>query len=108
MKIHAVFAQLGFAAAAGHVDLPDQATLCAVEHYFAWQQGLVWETMAAKFAAEGLEPTAEDQARIMAGIQQAAGIRQLVAEKQQMLLREHADQLMQAEVDFVRCALTRG
>ena len=102
MKIHAIFAQLGFAAAAAHVDLPDQATLCAAEQYFALQQGLVWRNMAAKFAAEGLDPTGEDEARIKAGIERAAEISQCVAEKQQQLLQQHADQLMQAELDFVR------
>lgn len=102
MKIHAIFAQLGFAAAAAHVDLPDQATLCAAEQYFALQQGLVWQNMAAKFAAEGLDPTGEDEARIKAGIERATEISRCVAEKQQQLLQEHADQLMQAELDFVR------
>jgi hypothetical protein len=102
MKIHAIFAQLGFAEAAAHVDLPDQATLCAAEQYFALQQGLVWQNMAAKLAAEGLDPTEEDEARIKAGIERAAEISQSVAEKQQQLLQEHADQLMQAELDFVR------
>ncbi len=102
MKIHAIFAQLGFAAAAAHVDLPDQATLCAAEQYFALQQGLVWQNMAAKFAAEGLDPTGEDEARIKAGIEHAAEISRCVAEKQQQLLQQHADQLMQAELDFVR------
>ncbi len=102
LKIHAIFAQLGFAAAAAHVDLPDQATLCAAEQYFALQQGLVWQNMAAKFAAEGLDPTGEDEARIKAGIERAAEISQSVAEKQKQLLQQHADQLMQAELDFVR------
>ena len=102
IKIHAVFSQLGFAEAASHMSLPDQATLCAVEHHMALQQGLVWQTMADKFAAEGFAPTEEDQARIQAGIQQAADIRQSVAERQQALLTKHADQLMQAELDFVR------
>ncbi|DBA76401.1 TPA: hypothetical protein ACH3X1_010107 [Trebouxia sp. C0004] len=102
MKIHAIFAQLGFASAAAHMDLPDQATLCAAEQYFALQQGLVWRNMAAKFAAEGLDPTGEDKARIKAGIERAAEISRCVAEKQQQLLQQHADQLMQAELDFVR------
>ena len=102
MKIHAFFAQLGFTQVSVHVDLPDQATLCAVEHFIALQQGLVWQNMAAKFAAEGFDPTEEDQARIKAGIEQAVGVRQIVTDKQQMLLQEHAAQLMQAELDFVR------
>ena len=102
IKIHAILAQLGFAAAAAHVDLPDQATLCAAEQYFALQQGLVWQNMAAKFAAEGLDPTGEDEARIKAGIEHAAEISCFVAEKQKQLLQQHADQLMQAELDFVR------
>ena len=102
LKIHAIFAQLGFAAAAAHVDLPDQATLCTAEQYFALQQGLVWRNMAAKFAAEGLDPTGEDEARLKAGIEHAEKISQSVAERQQQLLQHHADQLMQAELDFVR------
>ena len=102
MKIHAVFCQLGFTEAAAHVDLPDQATLCAVEQYFALQQGLVWQNMADKFAAEGLDPTAEDQMRIEAGIEQAETIRQSVQARQRALMQEQADQLMQAELDFVR------
>lgn len=102
MKIHAIFAQLGFAAAAAHVDLPDQATLCATEQYFALQQGMVWQNMAAKFAVEGLDPTGEDEARIKAGIERAAEISQSVVEKQKQLLQQHADQLMQAELNFVR------
>ena len=105
MKIHAIFSQLGFPEAAAHMDLPDQATLCAVEHYIALQQGVVWQNMADKFAAEGLDPTEEDQRRIKESIQQAADIRRSVKDKQQALLRAHADQLMQAELDFVRCAI---
>lgn len=53
MKIHAVFSQLGFKQVAPQVSLPDQATLCAVEHWIYLQQGLVWKQMAANFAAEG-------------------------------------------------------
>ena len=53
MKIHAVFSQLGFKLAAAKVSLPDQATLCAVEHWIYMQQGLVWKQMTANFAAEG-------------------------------------------------------
>ena len=102
IKIHAVFSQLGFAEAANHMGLPDQATLIAVEHHMALQQGLVWQNMADKFAAEGFALTEEDQARIQAGIQQAADIRQSVAERQQALLKKYADQLTQAELDFVR------
>ncbi len=102
MKIHAIFAQLGFAEVAARLDLPDQATLCAVEHHFAVQQGLVWQNMADKFAAEGLDPTEEDQASIKEGVEQAAGAQQFVMEKQQRLMQAHATQLMQAELDFVR------
>ena len=105
MKIHAIFSQLGFPEAAAHMDLPDQATLCAVEHYIALQQGVVWQNMADKFAAEGLDPTEEDQLRIKDSIQHAADIRRSVKHKQQALLRAHADQLMQAELDFVRYAI---
>lgn len=105
MKVHAIFSQLGFAEAAAHVDLPDQATLCAVEQYFALQQGDVWQNMADQFAAEGFEPTEDDQLRIKEGIEQASGIRQSVQEKQQALMQQYADQLMQAELDFVRCAV---
>lgn len=105
MKIHAIFCQLGFAEAAAHVDLPDQATLCAVEQYFALQQGDVWQNMADQFAAEGFDPIEEDRLRIKEGIQQAAGIRLSVQEKQQALMQEYADQLMQAELDFVRCVI---
>ena len=106
IKIHAIFSQLGFADAAARVDLPDQATLCAVEQYFALQQGIVWQNIADKFAAEGLDPIEEDRVRIKEGIEQAASIRQSVQEKQQALMQEHADQLMQAELDFVRCAVS--
>lgn len=53
MKIHAVISQLGFRPVAERVDLPDQATLCAVEYYMTLQQGLVWEQMSANFAKEG-------------------------------------------------------
>lgn len=53
MKIHAVFSQLGFRPCADQLSLPDQATLCAVEHWIYLQQGLVWKQMAANFAAEG-------------------------------------------------------
>lgn len=105
MKIHAIFSQLGFAEAAAHVDLPDQATLCAVEQYFALQQGDVWQNMADQFAAEGFDPTEEDQLRIKEGIEEAAGIRLSVQRKQQALMQEYADQLMQAELDFVRCVI---
>lgn len=105
MKIHAIFSQLGFAEAAAHVDLPDQATLCAVEQYFVLQQGLVWQNMADKFAAEGLDPTEEDQLRIKHGIEEARDIRQCMEAKQIALMQEHADQLMQAELDFVRLVI---
>ena len=106
MKIHAIFTQLGFAEAAAHVDLPDQAALCGVEQYFALQQGVVWQNMADQFTAEGFDPTEEDQLRIKEGIKQAAYIRQSVQEKQQALMQEYADQLMQAELHFVRCAVS--
>ena len=102
MKIHALFAQLGFAEAAAHVDLPDQVTLCAVEHYLALQQGSVWQSMADKFADEGLDPTEDDAARIRAGVKKAAAVRQFVEEKQQVLMQQYAAQLMQAQLDFVR------
>ncbi|KAL3153358.1 hypothetical protein ABBQ38_011699 [Trebouxia sp. C0009 RCD-2024] len=102
MKVHAIFSQLGFPEAASHVDLPDRATLCAVEHYIALHQGIIWQNMADKFAAEGLDPTEEDQLRIKDNIKRAAGIRRSVKEQQQALLQAHADQLMQAELDFVR------
>lgn len=105
MKVHAIFSQLGFPEAASHVDLPDRATLCAVEHYIALHQGIIWQNMADKFAAEGLDPTEEDQLRIKDNIKRAAGIRRSVKEQQQALLQAHADQLMQAELDFVRCAI---
>ena len=105
IKIHAIFSQLGFAEAAARVDLPDQATLCAVEQYFALQQGIVWQNIADKFAAEGLDPIEEDRVRIKEGIEQAADTRQSVQDKQQALMQEHADKLMQAELDFVRCAV---
>lgn len=106
MKIHAIFSQLGFAEAAAHVDLPDQAALCGVEQYFALQQGVVWQDMADQFAAESFDPTEEDQLRIKEGIKEAANIRQSVQEKQQALMQEYADQLMQAELDFVRWAVS--
>ena len=102
MKIHAVFSQLGFREAAACSDLPDQATLCAVEQYFALQQGLVWQNMADKFAAEGLDPTEEDQLCIKRSIEEADGIRRSVEAKQQALMQQHAHALMQAELDFVR------
>lgn len=105
MKIHAVFSQTGFAEAAAHMDLPDQATLCAVEQYIALQQGLVWQNMADRFAGEGLDPTEEDQLRIEDGIKRAADIRRSVQDQQQALMQKHADQLMQAELEFVRCAI---
>lgn len=53
MKIHAVFSQLGFKQVEAKVSLPDQATLCAVEHWIYLQQGLVWKQMSANFAKEG-------------------------------------------------------
>ena len=105
MKIHAIFSQLGFEEAAAHMDLPDQATLCAVEQYFALQQGIVWQNMADTFAAEGLDPTEEDQLRIKDGVKQAADIRQSVQEKQQALMQAHADQLLQADLEFIRCVI---
>ena len=105
LKIYALFSQLGFSEAAAHVGLPDQATLCAVEHYFALQQGLVWQKMADKFAAEGLDPTEEDQQRIQEGIKQAENVGRLVKERQQALMQQHADQLMQAELERIRYAL---
>lgn len=105
MKVYAIFSQLGFPEAAAHVDLPDRATLCAVEHYIALQQGIIWQDMADKFAAEGLDPTEEDQLHIKNSIKRAADIRRSVKEQQQALLQAFADQLMQAELEFVRCAV---
>ena len=50
----------------------------------------------------GLQPTETDRDRIENGIAEAAAARVYVAERQAELLEQHAQQLMQTELDCVR------
>ena len=50
----------------------------------------------------GLQPTEADQDRIDNGIAEAAAAKVYVAERSAELLEQHAEALMQAEIEFVR------
>ncbi|MEW5303624.1 MAG: hypothetical protein WDW36_006297 [Sanguina aurantia] len=98
-KIYALFRVLGYDTMP-YLDAKDQAVLVVVEKYVKFKQGEVWREIEAEFAAEGIEPTSPDKARLASGMELSEHLAVLVRDAQAVILGRAQDALRQTEARF--------
>ena len=79
-----------------------QRPWCISENSTALTTALPRSKQQIPSLSAGLQPTEADQDRIDNGIAEAAAAKVYVAERSAELLEQHAEALMQAEIEFVR------